>query len=276
MNPPLRLLGIFLLVLIMAWSPPFVRKRVLLYTKNGKGYIHDNIPNAVKCFDSLAVVHKFKLTKTADPSVFQWDTLKKIDLIIFASTNNDVFDTDSQRLAFRHFIESGGKFFGIHSVVGTERNWTWFKQMMGASFSWHPQYQGFDMVKLKPSHAALGSIPTRWTKEDEVYFLKELYPGIQPFLAVDLASVHADAKDQARIDSLRGPFWPYYPIAWEHSYDGGQILITTLGHDKSDYLTSWFAEYLWRNTKYMLDKPGVKNFTKPRSATFDQVSHHLK
>jgi hypothetical protein len=69
-------------------------------------------------------------------------------LLLFPSTNNDVFDTDAQRLAFRRYIEAGGGFVGLHSVLGTERNWKWFKHMLGGTFSWHAKFQPFSVRSL--------------------------------------------------------------------------------------------------------------------------------
>jgi hypothetical protein len=34
-------------------------KDILFYTRNGKGYIHNNIPAAANCFDSLSKVYGF-------------------------------------------------------------------------------------------------------------------------------------------------------------------------------------------------------------------------
>ena len=78
--------------------------KVLVYTKNGKGYVHENIPFAVKCIQKLGEQHGFKTDVAETPTSFTEENLKQYSIIIFASTNNDVFDTDEQRLAFRHFI----------------------------------------------------------------------------------------------------------------------------------------------------------------------------
>ncbi|HLL95337.1 MAG TPA: ThuA domain-containing protein, partial [Spirosoma sp.] len=78
--------------------------RVLVYTKNGKGYVHDNIPNAVQCIQKLGQQHGFTVDVSDQPSVFSEENLKQYTLLIFPSTNNDVFDTDGQRLAFRRYI----------------------------------------------------------------------------------------------------------------------------------------------------------------------------
>ena len=100
-------------------------------------------PAAMSCIQKLGKQFGFKVDTSADASVMTEESLKQYTLLIFASTNNDVFDTDGQSLAFRRYIEAGGGFVGIHSVTGTERNWKWFKTMLGGTFSWHPKFQKF-------------------------------------------------------------------------------------------------------------------------------------
>ena len=41
---------------------------VLVYTKNGKGYVHDNIPSAVSCIQKLGKQYGFKVDTSADAS----------------------------------------------------------------------------------------------------------------------------------------------------------------------------------------------------------------
>src|SRR5688572_15687902 len=96
---------------------------VLVYSKNGKGYVHASIPDAVNCIQQLGRQYGFKVDTSSNPAVMTRENLKQYKLLVFASTNNDVFDTDDQRLAFRHYMEAGGGLVGIHSVLGTERNW---------------------------------------------------------------------------------------------------------------------------------------------------------
>jgi len=66
---------------------------VLVYTKNGKGYVHDNIPSAVSCIQKLGKQYGFKVDTSANASVMTEENLKQYTLLIFPSTNNDVFDT---------------------------------------------------------------------------------------------------------------------------------------------------------------------------------------
>ncbi|MDQ6815145.1 MAG: ThuA domain-containing protein, partial [Bacteroidota bacterium] len=114
--------------------------KVLVYTKNGPGYVHDNIASAVNCIQKLGKQYGFKVDTSRDATVMTENNLKQYAVLIFPSTNNNVFDTDRQRLAFRHYIEAGGGFVGIHSVTGTERNWKWFKMMLGGTFAWHAKF----------------------------------------------------------------------------------------------------------------------------------------
>lgn len=254
----------------------FKNKQVLVYTKNGKGYVHDNIPNAIKCFDSLAQVLGYKITKSADPSVFTDPTLKKTDLIIFASTNNDVFDTDDQRLAFRHYIEAGGTFFGIHSILGTERNWTWFKQMMGGLFAWHPKFQSFDILKIDAKHPTVQTLPDKYSRMEEFYFMKELYPVSHTLLVGDIQSLHPDTTDLKKIEINKSAFDRYYPISWENYFDGGHVLITTLGHDKNEYLLPQFSTYLKENIRYLLNNSKIKNYKLIHSTNRDDLPKNLQ
>src|SRR5690606_30103666 len=111
--------------------------QVLLYTKNGEGYVHDNIPNSIEAIRALADENGFKLDVSEGPAVFSEDNLKKYDAIVFSNTNNDVFDTDAQKVAFMRYIQAGGGFVGLHSASGTERQWKWFKQCLGGTFFFH-------------------------------------------------------------------------------------------------------------------------------------------
>ena len=56
------------------WS----KVRVLVYTKNGKGYVHDNIPASIEAIRALAKEHRFTVDVSEDPAVFADDTLRSM------------------------------------------------------------------------------------------------------------------------------------------------------------------------------------------------------
>ena len=220
---------------------------VLVYSKNGKGYVHDNIPSAVAGLQDLGKKYGFKVDTSTNPSVFKKENLSKYQLLIFPSTNNVVFDTEEQRLAFRQYIEAGGGLVGIHSAIATERDWTWFKQFTGGTFSWHAPFQKFKVRIVDKKHPSVAGMPTVWDVEDECYFEKELYPSIHTFLVHDVTTV----KPHDNIKSNMGSFKDYYPAGWHNYYDGGLAWMTTLGHDKKLYSDPFFMRFILQGIEFV-------------------------
>jgi len=243
--------------------------RVLLYTKNGKGYVHDNIPSAIECIQQLGVENQFTVVATEDPTIFNEKDLSGFKLVIFASTNNDVFDTDEQKLAFRKYVEAGGGFVGIHSVTGTERNWPWFKMMLGETFSWHAKFQSFTTVNLQPNHPSMKGIPNRWTKEDECYFGKELYPGMQVLMASELSSLNPDQTDL--IQKNAGSYARYFPIVWYQHFDGGHVWVTTLGHDKKNYQDPLYKQHILNGLEFVASQVTKLDYSKSYAQSKDDA-----
>ncbi|MDB5241653.1 MAG: Crp/Fnr family transcriptional regulator [Spirosoma sp.] len=226
--------------------------RVLVYTKNGKGYVHDNIPNAVLCIQKLGQQHGFTVDVSDQPTVFSETNLKQYTLLIFPSTNNDVFDTDGQRLAFRRYIEAGGGLVGIHSVMGTERNWTWFKRMIGGTFAWHPPFQKIRVNVIDTKHPSMQGIPAVWEKEDECYFTKDMTPGPTVIMANDLTSLND--KEAEKVKAARGSYTELYPSAWYYNFDGGYTWCTTLGHAKADYEDPLFVRHIFQGIGFVANQ----------------------
>ena len=70
---------------------------VLVYTKNGKGYVHQNIAAATTAIQSLGGQYGFTVKVSDNPAEFTEANLKNYQVLIFNNTNNDVFDTDDVR-----------------------------------------------------------------------------------------------------------------------------------------------------------------------------------
>ena len=241
--------------------------KILVYTKNGKGYVHDNIPSAVACIQKLGKENNFKVDTSSNASVFTNDNLKQYTLLIFASTNNDVFDTDAQRIAFRNYIEAGGGFVGLHSVTGTERNWTWFKQLVGCTFLVHPPFQKFTVKVIVSDSPLVNGIPKVWEHEDELYFNKEWYPGINVVMADDLLTLKpADASVK---DRGIGSYGNLYPSVWYQRFDGGNIWITALGHAKESYTDPVYVQLVLNGIKFIATQAKKVDYTKAYAQTKD-------
>ncbi len=266
------LLSLFILISCFVYAQQGEVKwknvKVLVYTKNGKGYVHDNIESSVKCIQKLGQEKGFTVVASDDPSVFTEDNLKQYTFLLFANTNNDVFDSNEQRLAFRKYIEAGGGFVGLHSALGTERNWAWFKMMLGGSFAWHPKFQSLTLKVIDATHASAKGLPASWTKEDECYFLKEMYPGINVILAHDLTSLRKD--DEEKVKTASGSFNRYYPAAWYQHYDGGTVWITTLGHDKKDYEDPTYLNHIFQGMQFVASHAQKRDASKVYATEIEQ------
>lgn len=267
MKPATALLtGFLLMTFASGYSQDKVnwkKVKVLVYTKNGKGYVHDNIPSAVAAIQKLGGENGFKVDTSSSASVMTADNLKQYTMLIFPSTNNDVFDTDAQRLVFRHYIEAGGGFVGIHSVTGTERNWKWFKSMIGGTFAWHAKFQKFKVKVLDAAHPSMKGLPKEWEKEDEFYFAKELYPGTKAILALDITSLDTtDTAQRALILKNAGAFSELYPGAWTHDFDGGHTWFTTLGHNKNDYADPLYVKHILAGIQFIATRVEKLDYSK--------------
>jgi type 1 glutamine amidotransferase len=140
---------------------------VLVYQKNGKGFVHDNLAASAAAIRELGQQNGFAVDVSTNPAVFTDETLKQYCALIFANSNNEGFDNEDQRAAFQRFVRGGGGFVGIHSSAGTERQWGWFQKMLGAKFFRHPTLQKFTMKVLDSKFPAVAHLGATWQWEDE-------------------------------------------------------------------------------------------------------------
>jgi type 1 glutamine amidotransferase len=230
-------------------------KKVLIYTKNGEGYVHDNINKSVVALKKICNDLRISYVVSDDPSVYTADFDKKFDAVIFSNTNNEAFDTDEQRKIFQKFIRDGGGFVGIHSACGSERDWPWFSAMVGAKFVRHPAFQPFDIKVLNRKHASTSFLPDTWSWKDECYFMNQINPDINVLLAADLKTI-----DDPEMDTYPGnTFGDLFPLAWYHEYDGGREFFTALGHDKKHYKDKNFIQHIKGGIVWVLELKEDRN-----------------
>ena len=246
------------------------KKHVLVFTKNGKGYVHENIPASIAAIQKFGTENNFTVDTTTNSALFTDDNLKKYDAIIFSNTNNNVFDTEEQKIAFMRYIQSGGGFMGIHSASGTERHWKWFKLMLGATFLRHPPFQKFTVHVLDRKHPAVKNLSAQWETNDECYFFKEINPSVHVLLYSDISTIKESADGKNITPDI---FGNRYPAAWCQEFDGGRLFYTALGHSKEDYSNATYLTHLLEGLKWVVDKP-KPDYKKARatSSTIDEMS----
>jgi type 1 glutamine amidotransferase len=229
------LCSIVLAPLAFTPSAAAAEQRILVYTRNytpdGKGYVHDNIASSVEAIKKMGAEKGFAIDVSDDPAVFTESNLKQYAAIVFSNSNNQAFSSDAQRDAFKHYIESGGGFVGLHSASGSERDWPYFWSVLGGKFAAHPKMQAFTVQVADPGFPAVKQLPTQFQWTDECYFIDHLNSDIHPVLVTDRTKL--DALDKMKIDvsSFPNPL----PLAWYHQFDGGREFYLALGHNKEDY-----------------------------------------
>jgi type 1 glutamine amidotransferase len=235
--------------------------KVLVYTKNGKGYVHKNIPAAVQSIREMGKELGFQVDVSDTPLVFTDENLRKYNTLIFTSTNNDVFDNDAQKVAFMRYTQAGGGFVGIHSVTGTERNWPWFKRLVGGTFVRHANFQKFQQVIIDTLHPSTRFLPRNWEVTDECYYIKEINPDIRVLAVHNLNTV--DDKDKPVI------YGNAFPSVWTHEFDGGRQWYTALGHDSSMYKDPVFRKHILGGIQWVVESTNGINYSKARAKSPD-------
>src|SRR5688500_10836045 len=77
-------------------AAPAERRKVLVYTRNhvtnGKGYVHENIPDSIAAIKKIGAEAGFDVDASEDPNVFTPDNLKKYAAVVFSNANNEAFE----------------------------------------------------------------------------------------------------------------------------------------------------------------------------------------
>ena len=228
--------------------------RVLVYQKNGKGYVHDNLAASADAIRSLGQENGFAVDVSTNPAVFMEQNLKQYRALIFANSNNEAFENDEQRAAFERYIHTGGGFVGIHSSTGSERNWVYFQQVQGAKFFRHAPLQKFNIDVLDAKHPATAHLDRTWAWTDECYFFTNLNSDLRVLLAVDTNGLKDSKLSSAPGEKVHGIF----PLAWCHESDRGRQFYTSLGHKIESYSDPVFRQHLLGGIRWVLGEETFK------------------
>ena len=247
--------AVFFLLLVLCWTNRLRSEdTVLVYTRNytpdGKGYVHTNIAVSVDAIRKIGDGRHFTVDVSDDPTVFTSQNLKKYRALIFSNSNNVAFDTDEQRQAFRHFIEAGGGFVGIHSASGSERQWDYFAQVLGGRFVGHPVLQTFVVHVADPRSSLVKNVPHDFDWTDECYFLDHLSPGLHILFTTDRKALRG--LDQFHVDVSQFP--NPLPLAWYQKFDGGREFYLALGHREEEYSDPIFLSILTRGILWTMKR----------------------
>lgn len=245
----------FILVALLVFMLAFActsdnKKQILIYTKNGEGYVHENIAASVAALEKICAAEGILTEVSEQPTVFTPENLERYDAIVFSNSNNEGFDTDAQKKAFQDYIRNGGGFAAIHSANATEREWPWYWAMVGGKFIRHAPHQEFDVLVTDPQHPSTTHLPSRWTIADECYYSFQLNPDIHVLLSADMSTV----EDEGKVEYPGETFGQQFPLCWYHQFEGGRQWYTALGHDPEFYEDPLFVEHLRGGLLWIMDQ----------------------
>lgn len=204
-------------------------KNVLIFTKTN-GFRHASIETGVAALSEIASENHWAVTHSEDSLIFTPERLRDTDLVIFLNTTGDVFG-EAQEEAFKDYIETGGRFFGIHAASDTEYDWPWYGDFIGGYFVSHPKIQQARINK-KTDHVTVEAFPKTFERTDEWYNFKNLNSDVTVTLTLDESSYEG------------GKNGVYHPHAWHQQVGEGMMYYTGGGHTKESYSEPGFRQHL--------------------------------
>lgn len=199
--------------------------RALVFSKTN-GFRHASIETGNAAIQQLGAENNFTVDVTEDSAVFTDENLAQYEVVVFNNTNsrNGAILDDEQRAAFERYVQAGGGFTGIHSASGTEYDWAWYGDLLGAFFEVHPPIQEVAIEVDDGVHPSTQHLPQRWVRSEEPYdFVKNVRGEVHVLASFDEQSYNGATMGAD------------HPIAWCQQFDGGRSWYTGLGHASSAY-----------------------------------------
>ncbi len=228
---------------------------ILVFSKTAS-FRHKSIPAGIQFFTNLKNETSWKIDFSEDANDFTLENLKNYNVVVFLNTTGNILDKN-QKEAFQKYIGHGNGFVGIHAASDSEKEWTWYGDMVGAVFKDHPKVQ---KAKVHFNNSSLHPA-TNHLKEEEL-FRDEWYNFKKPVAShVNvLATVDETSYTGKQMNTKN------HPITWFHHFNGGRIFYTGLGHTVTSYADARFQKMikgaiLWAADLEQIKKPSTKKWT---------------
>lgn len=212
---------------------------VSFYTaKNDPAHI-SFVHEANRWFSRMSAVYQFQYDSTQNWDNLNDTFLSRYQVIIFLDSRPD---SSLQRIAFQHYMESGGAWMGFHfsafalASSAYPQTWDWYhNQFLGSgeyiSNTWRPTPA---LLKVEhKNHPATKRLPKRFTSSpNEWYRWKNdlrKNPDIKILLSIDSTSFPLGTGPKPYEIWHSG----YYPVAWTNvKY---KMIYFNMGHNDIDY-----------------------------------------
>lgn len=243
---------------------------VLVFNKTN-GFRHEAaIPVADRVFSELANEQGWDVCVTDDAGVYDTDTLRKFQLVVWNNVSGDVL-TQTQRAALQQWIESGGGWIGVHGAGGDlEYDWQWYvDDVLRAQFHGHtldPHMQDADLLVSNPAVSLTAHLPARWRVPNEEWYAFANNPrerGCEILLTIDRNSYITKGEIAPNWnDSMAGE----HPQVWRHRQGQGRVFYSAIGHQPETYALPEYRELLSRAMRWAVLGEEGDPLTRPRSS----------
>ncbi|MCW2120734.1 ThuA domain-containing protein [Flavobacterium sp. 7A] len=238
-------------------------KSILIFSKTA-GFRHTSIPKGIAALQKMDEEQGWKMQFSEDANLFTPETLSNFQMVLFLNTTGDILNSEQEK-AFEKFINNGGSFVGVHAATDTEYEWPFYAEMIGAQFLSHPKQQKVVVNKnANNPHPATTHYPASFEMFDEWYnFKKPVGAHVNVLLSADENSYKG------------GTMGTSHPISWYHTYEGGRIFYTAMGHTDESYVDPNFLKHLQEGIRWALGETNVviaqggENLLEPTLAKWD-------
>ncbi|MFD7896521.1 ThuA domain-containing protein [Streptomyces sp. NPDC059743] len=219
--------------------------RALLFTR-AVGYVHGSIPAGIEMFEEEAAENGFEIVQSADPAVFDDETLKDFDAIVMLQNSGMVWDTDAQRDAMESYVRSGKGVVAIHNTLdmGVEEQFPWWDETINGGVHMPAHSPGVLQGTAKVAdrvHPSTKGLPERWERPEEWYNFDRNPRGDVHVLVT---------ADETTYDPGGSAMGADHPISWCRTTQGGKVWATAMGHDTPAYSEAFFRDHVIGGLKW--------------------------
>jgi type 1 glutamine amidotransferase len=226
-------------------APAAAKPPHILIFSHSTGYRHASIEPGVAAIKAMAERDGMAVTTSEDPDVFSTGGLRGIDAIVLIGNTTKPDDPASEwfvgarRDALQAFVHRGGGIVGIHAASDSHYRWPWYGRMIGAWFTRHPKGTPEGTVTVvDPAHPATKGLTPQLKRVDEWYYFDDYDPRLHVLVTLDPGSIgEQDANPN--------------PMSWSHSFEGGRVFYTAMGHTAESFSEPWFMTHLRNGLKWV-------------------------
>ncbi len=218
--------------------------RVLIFSKT-LGFRHESIAAGQRMFLDLGTRYGFRVDTTENANVFTEELLNGYSALVFLNTTGNILD-ESQQLALRRYIQSGGGFMAIHGADGAEYDWPWYGRLVGAWFESHPPgVQEAEIYVVDREHPAMTELPVVWRHTEEWHNFTSISSNMHVLAKVDEQSYSG------------GEHHDNHPVIWCQEFDGGRSFYTALGHSPETYSNILFVKHILGGLAFVMGEDNL-------------------